>query len=269
MAEYRTLRMTFWNDPYVEELGPEGRLFYLYLITCPHTNNLGFLEVSRRRMAYETGLSEEVLLRLLSEAEAAGKIVADGACLWLVNFVKHQASTSPKLVQSLRALLGQISSLKIRAAVAAAYPAIFPPEPAEEVPMPGKRAPSAVEAGCAQPSPTVGEGTGNRKGEEEGEGKRKTLFRPPEVEEVRAYCEERGNGIEAGAFVDFYASKGWKVGTSPMKDWRAAVRTWEAKRRESGAVRRAPAREENNGEAVRRAVERMAGAAAMSGEDAW
>ena len=99
MAEYRTLRMTFWNDPYVEELGPEGRLFYLYLITCPHTNNLGFLEVSRRRMAYETGLSEEVLLRLLSEAEAAGKIVADGACLWLVNFVKHQASTSPKLVQ--------------------------------------------------------------------------------------------------------------------------------------------------------------------------
>jgi hypothetical protein len=47
------------------------------------------------------------------------------------------------------------------------------------------------------------------------------------VDEVAAYCEERGNGIDAQSFVDFYASKGWVVGKSPMKDWKAAVRTWE------------------------------------------
>ena len=92
---------------------------------------------------------------------------------------------------------------------------------------------------------------------------------PPTVEEVQAYCDARGNGLDAGAFVDFYASKGWKVGASPMKDWRAAVRTWEARHRETGASRRAPAREENNGEAVRRAVERMAGAAAFAEEGTW
>ena len=92
--------------------------------------------------------------------------------------------------------------------------------------------------------------------------------KPPTVEEVQAYCDARGNGIDAAAFVDFYASKGWKVGASPMKDWRAAVRTWEARHREKGASRRAPAREENNGEAVRRAVERMAGAAAFE-EGSW
>lgn len=92
--------------------------------------------------------------------------------------------------------------------------------------------------------------------------------KPPTVEEVQAYCDARGNGIDAAAFVDFYASKGWKVGVSPMKDWRAAVRTWEARHREKGASRRAPAREENNGEAVRRAVERMAGAAAFE-EGSW
>ena len=103
MAEYRTLRMSFWNDPYVEELGPEGRLLYLYLITCPHTNSLGVLEVSTRRMAYETGLSPESVDALIAEAERAGKLVKDGTLLWLVNFVKHQASTSPRLVQSLRA----------------------------------------------------------------------------------------------------------------------------------------------------------------------
>ncbi len=54
-----------------------------------------------------------------------------------------------------------------------------------------------------------------------------TRFSPPTIAEVQDYCRERGNNIDASRFVDFYASKGWKVGSSPMKDWKAAVRTWE------------------------------------------
>jgi hypothetical protein len=52
-------------------------------------------------------------------------------------------------------------------------------------------------------------------------------FEPPSVDEVAAYCRERGNQVDPGRFVDYYASKGWVVGKSPMKDWKAAVRTWE------------------------------------------
>mgnify|MGYP006928648358 FL=1 len=52
-------------------------------------------------------------------------------------------------------------------------------------------------------------------------------FVPPTVAEVTAYCQERRNSINPEAFVDFYASKGWMVGKNPMKDWKAAVRTWE------------------------------------------
>ena len=52
-------------------------------------------------------------------------------------------------------------------------------------------------------------------------------FTPPMVQEVSAYCRERGNKVDAQRFVDFYASKGWRVGNQPMKDWKAAVRTWE------------------------------------------
>ena len=52
-------------------------------------------------------------------------------------------------------------------------------------------------------------------------------FTPPTVEEVKAYCLERKNGIDAQQFVDFYSSKGWYVGKNKMKDWKAAVRTWE------------------------------------------
>jgi hypothetical protein len=54
-------------------------------------------------------------------------------------------------------------------------------------------------------------------------------FKPPTVDEVRAYCEERKNRVDPQGFVDFYTSKGWLVGKTPMKDWRAAVRTWERK----------------------------------------
>ena len=52
-------------------------------------------------------------------------------------------------------------------------------------------------------------------------------FTPPTLEQVQTYCRERGTNVDAEKFVDFYTSKGWKVGNQPMKDWKAAVRTWE------------------------------------------
>lgn len=56
-------------------------------------------------------------------------------------------------------------------------------------------------------------------------------FVPPSVDEVAAYCQERKNGVDAQEFVDFYTSKGWMVGKNKMKDWQAAVRTWEKSRK--------------------------------------
>lgn len=61
--------------------------------------------------------------------------------------------------------------------------------------------------------------------------KNNNIFSPPTVEEVRAYCQERNNGIDAEAFVSFYDSKGWMIGKNKMKDWKAAVRTWERSRK--------------------------------------
>ena len=58
-------------------------------------------------------------------------------------------------------------------------------------------------------------------------------FVPPTPEEVNVYCRERNNGIDGSEFCDFYTSKGWKVGKNPMKDWKAAVRTWERSRKQN------------------------------------
>jgi hypothetical protein len=56
---------------------------------------------------------------------------------------------------------------------------------------------------------------------------RTTIFIVPGVEEIKKYCEERKNFVNAETFFDFYESKGWKIGKNQMKDWKAAVRTWE------------------------------------------
>ena len=67
----------------------------------------------------------------------------------------------------------------------------------------------------------------NRGNSGESPRKKTTRFVPPTVEEVQAYCNERGNRVNPEAFVDFYSAKGWMVGKNKMKDWKAAVRTWE------------------------------------------
>jgi hypothetical protein len=64
----------------------------------------------------------------------------------------------------------------------------------------------------------------SRKDKETDNNKR---FKAPTVDEVRAYCKERGNDVDAEHFVSYYESNGWMVGKNRMKDWMAAVRTWE------------------------------------------
>ena len=63
-------------------------------------------------------------------------------------------------------------------------------------------------------------------------GEKAKRFYPPTIDEVKQYCEERKNNIDPMAFIDFYSSKGWMIGKNRMKDWKAAVRTWERKRKE-------------------------------------
>lgn len=103
-----------------------------------------------------------------------------------------------------------------------------------------------IENECYPPTPLPG-------------GTKAKRFIPPTVDEVAAYCQERGNGLDPEAFVDFYASKGWMVGKNPMKDWKAAVRTWERSegRGTSGAGNRVQPRatEEHGLDKLRRLYE--------------
>ena len=92
-----------------------------------------------------------------------------------------------------------------------------------------KQSASKTEANRKQ---TAREKENEKEGEKEIENecylaRTRSRFVPPSVADVSAYCRERGNSVDAERFVSFYESNGWKVGKNPMKDWRAAVRTWE------------------------------------------
>lgn len=52
-------------------------------------------------------------------------------------------------------------------------------------------------------------------------------FEKPTLSEIKEYCIERNNNVDAQHFYDYYESNGWKVGKNSMKNWQAAVRTWE------------------------------------------
>lgn len=68
--------------------------------------------------------------------------------------------------------------------------------------------------------------------EKEKESSRRGRFTPPSLEEVKAYCNERNNSVDPQTFIDFYTAKDWMIGKNKMRDWRAAVRTWERNRSE-------------------------------------
>lgn len=84
----------------------------------------------------------------------------------------------------------------------------------------------------------LGEGRVGEDKEEAAPPTRSKRFIPPTVDEVSAYCQERGNSVDPQRFVDYYSSNGWMVGKNKMKDWKAAVRTWEQK--EKSYARPAP-----------------------------
>ena len=74
----------------------------------------------------------------------------------------------------------------------------------------------------------------NRKENKRIEEKRIEKFKKPSLEEISEYCKIRNNGIDPQSFFDFYEAKGWRIGKEPMRDWRAAVRTWERRQMSEG-----------------------------------
>ena len=89
--------------------------------------------------------------------------------------------------------------------------------------------------------------------------KGRSRFQKPTLEEVADYCRLRNNGIDPEAFYAYYESKGWTIGKSPMKDWKAAMVTWEKKEKEIKRPQYQPRRRETTFEHNLRAIDAVLG----------
>lgn len=86
---------------------------------------------------------------------------------------------------------------------------------------------------------------------------RERNFVPPTLDEVKAYCNEKGYKVNPERFVAFYASKGWKVGNQSMKDWRAAVVSWEQRRKEEAVPANQDSTNNDVGDVFSKALSKM------------
>ena len=99
MATYRQVHIKYWQDPFIEELEPLQRYFYLYLMTNSKTTQCGCYEISSKLIKYETGLNQNQVDNFIELLEKNNKIKFNKETneFLLINWLKHNSFTSPKV----------------------------------------------------------------------------------------------------------------------------------------------------------------------------
>lgn len=218
-----------WTDPFVQELPPLGKLLFNYLWTNSHKNIACLYTITFKTIRDETGLSQKQIEDTLSILYP--KVLYDPGehLVFVVNHVKRTflrtGKISPKIVAGIfKNILAIREGHFLVGIFLNKYKdlALEYPYPIDTVPE-GYQDTFQVQSSRfkVQGSELKGGTGGDRK------------FIPPTVEEVRAYCEERNNGIDPQYFVDKNQTAGWVTGKArnPVKDWKALVRTWEANKK--------------------------------------
>lgn len=206
MATYRTVHISFWTDPKVDDdFTPEDKYFYLYLLTNPHTNICGCYEISMKQMVRETGYNEDTVKRLLQRMEFTHNVIQYDPCtkeVYIPKWGKYNWFNSKDTMAGVAKVVSCIKSERFREAII-------------QGPLMGVYTPPQGGGGTSDTVTVTDTDTVPVKGKH------------PTLEDVKAYCQERGNRVDPERFIDYYTANGWRVGKNPMKDWKAAVRTWE------------------------------------------
>lgn len=99
MATFRKVHVSFWSDPFTQELTPEQKYFFLYLITNEKTSQCGIYEITKRHICYDTGYNIDTVQKLLQFFIDADKIKYNynTSEVAIKNWLKYNDNTSPKV----------------------------------------------------------------------------------------------------------------------------------------------------------------------------
>ena len=107
---------SFWSDTkIVDEMSPMDKYFMLYLLTNPHTNQIGCYEISIKDMSRELGYKEEIVLNLLDRFENSLQLInysSDTKEIFINNWNKYNWSLSPKVKSCIEKELKGIKSVE-------------------------------------------------------------------------------------------------------------------------------------------------------------
>jgi hypothetical protein len=234
MRDHAIFSPQFWIGETGRELRghPEAQVVAAYLITCPTSNMIGLYHLGIPTLVHETGLSKQGASKGLRRVIQVGMASYDGSSetVFLPEMARHQlgATLKPgdKRIKAIEKLLLQMAKSPYCKEFTALYGEAYHLSKITSKETQKRR---GIEGASEfEPEKRVDQEQ-DQEQEKEKQAKRKTAprFRKPILQEVQAYCQSRGNRVDPQTFIDHYESNGWKVGKNPMRDWKAAVRTWE------------------------------------------
>ena len=233
----RVVSTSFWDDEtVVTEFSPEDKYFYLYLLTNPHTTQLGIYKFVPKTAAFELGYSTEAVFVLLERFQNKYRMIRfnrETSEIAIKNYLRHSIIKGGKPVYD--CLLKEESLIKDKALLEYIYDNLKDIDNLnitvkdyiyhlKEVYINDndneRIVPRIVDESSETPKKPV---------------KSRKIFTPPTVKEVEEYCLQNDKlHVSPESFVTFYASKDWFVGKNKMKDWHMAVAGWNARAKDRG-----------------------------------
>jgi hypothetical protein len=185
----------FWDDAFIIDCDPIEKLLFLYFLTNPLTNISGIYEIALKRIAFDTGIDKEMILKILERFTKLNKIHYINGWIIITNFIKNQSSSPhveagiireiDKIPENITQYIHGIDTLY-------------------------RDTLYIVELSKVKLS---------------NNGVKEKI--PPELKELEEYFKEQNiKDFTAEQFFNFYESKGWMIGKNKMVSWHHAVGTW-------------------------------------------
>lgn len=214
---YQKIHSQIWNDEKFVTLTPLQQRLFLYILTCPHGNIIGFFVLKLGYICDDLKSSQKEIAKDLHKLIEIGAIDYDfnSSIILIKNFLKHNPITNPNQVKAAVKMLRELPNNVLFQSFKEVLPEVL-----KEVLSKGLRIPSVSvsvsEELPSEPSPDIPI----------------NKIIPPLLEWVENYCRERGNIVNSQTFFHFYEAKGWMIGKNKMKDWHSAMWTWEKNKKQ-------------------------------------
>lgn len=227
MGIKRIVDTSFWTDGKVDDFTPEDKYFMLYLLTNPFTTQLGIYEISIKQAAFQLGYSTDAFNALLERFQNKYNMIVFSKStneIAILNFLRHSIIKGGKPVED--CLNKEIAKVKNKDLIRNVFNFIADKDDLNDT---VRKIINMYENDLKNDNDNDNDNevSYHDSYNDSTKNKKSKRFIKPSISDIQTYCNERNNKVDAQKFYDYYESVGWKVGKNPMKDWKAAIRTWE------------------------------------------